>query len=156
VSSYATLADLNAYGLPASALGDVTLLDQQAQLDAASTLADGFLRNRFTLPIVAPFSADLVMAVAQIAAWNLLRRRGFNPEDPGGEAVRLGYTDAMAWLKRVADGTTTPMLTDSSGQPAGGSTGGPFVVQPQSTGTTDAAGYPGLTTGTPRSRGWVR
>lgn len=151
MSSYATLANLYAYGIPAAALGDVSVTDQQAQLDAASTLADGFLRNKFTLPIITP-SADLVMAVAQIAAWNLLRRRGFNPDDPGGQATRLGYQDAMAWLKRVADGTTTPALVDSSA--ASGSGGGPFVVQARSSGQVDSAGFPILETGEPRSRGW--
>lgn len=152
MSSYATAADLNIHGAPASAFGDATAADIQGALDAASTLADGYLRNKFTLPIVTP-SVDLKMAVCQIAAWNLVRRRGFSPDDPTAEALRLGHQDAMRWLERVAAGTTTPALVDSSVAPGGA--GGPFVLQPRPSGSTDADGFPVLTAGAPRSRGWV-
>jgi phage gp36-like protein len=155
VSSYATPADLYAYGAPESAFGDVDPTAVQAALDAASTQADGYLANRFTLPVVTP-SQDLKAAVCQIAAWNLLRRRGFNPEDLGAQAIRTGYEDAERWLRGVSKGEITPQLTDSSAgvAPPGGSGGGAFVVQPQATGQTDSAGYPVYTAGVPRHRGW--
>ncbi len=156
MSSYAKPTDLVVHGAPAAMIADKAPEELQAALDAASTYADGFLRNRFTLPIVTP-SVDLVMAVCQLAAWNLLRVRGFSPEDQTGQAIRMGFDDAMSWLKRVADGTTTPALTDSSpGASANTQTsGGAFVVQPQSSGQVDANGSPLLTIGAPRSRGWV-
>lgn len=153
MSSYATLQDLYVHGLPGAALSGMLESEQQAALDAASTLADGYLRNKFTLPVITP-SLDLVMAVCQIAAWNLLRRRGFNPEGAIDATVRQGYEDAVSWLKRVSDGTTTPMLTDSSGAPAGKAVGGAFAVQPQPTGQLDSGGFPLISTGAPRQRGW--
>lgn len=148
MSSYATPVDLSRHGLSPAALGDVSLWDQQAALDAASSLADGYLAATFTLPIVTP-SIDLVIAVCQIAAWNLLRRRGFNPEAGSDAAIRQGYDDSIRWLERVAKGDVVPTLTDST--PGGASAvGGAFVVQPQQ---SSGPGGP-LVIGTPMPRGW--
>lgn len=148
MSSYATRSELYRHGLPYQAVADVSLEDQQAALDAASTLADGYLSAKFTLPVTTA-SIDLVIVVCQVAAWNLLRRRGFNPETGVDAAIRQGYDDSIRWLERVAKGDITPTLTDST--PGGESAvGGPFVVQTQQ---SSSPGGP-LVFGTPIPRGW--
>jgi phage gp36-like protein len=147
VSSYATLTDLTTLGVPAGAISSISSGDQQKALDAASTLADGYLRGKFTLPIATP-SVDLVEAVCKVAAYSLLSVRGYNPETGSDPNLRDRYKDAIAWFQGVAAGRITPALTDASV----GSVGGPFVVQP-----TMAEGLDGssrLVSGAPRARGW--
>jgi len=109
---YATLADLDTFGLPAGAL-EGKQLDKQKTLDAASAFADSFLGNKYNLPIKpfpglegAPdfYDPALVMAVVKIAAWMLMSRRGFNPDNGSDQVLRLGYEDARTWLLRVSNG----------------------------------------------------
>jgi phage gp36-like protein len=149
VSSYATLTDLTTLGVPSAALSGVSTVEQQRALDAASTLADGYLRAKFTLPISIP-SIDLVEAVCKVAAYSLLSVRGYNPETGSDPNVRDRYKDAIAWLKGVAEGSITPALTDSS---PGGVLGGPFVLQAQLSGSA-SDGLPVVVPGAPRARGW--
>lgn len=139
--------------LPAVATSPTPAQRQQAALDAASTYADAYLDDKFTLPILTP-SPDLVVAVCAIAGWNLLRVRGFNPEDGANVAIRYGYEDAVKWLRDVAAGRITPQLVDSSGA-AVGTLGDPYVLQPQLSQTlTDQNGLPAMVAGTPTSRGF--
>lgn len=104
IESYATLAEFQAVGLPAGALGSVPVAAQQAALLNASRFADTYLRAGSRLPIAAPYDPALVDAVCQIAAWRLMQRRGFNPNTPGDAAIRMGYEDAVKFLTRIADG----------------------------------------------------
>jgi len=116
VSRYATPTDLANLAINSGALTGISSDDQQSALDAASGLADGYLRARFILPLVAPFSQDLVRAVCGIAAYDLLTRRGYNPIAEGAnDNWRLRYKDAIGWLEKVAAGNIAPALTDSSG-----------------------------------------
>lgn len=115
MSSYATPANLVAFGLSAQALAGFTADQQQAALDAASDVADGYLRSRFRLPLATPVTADLKRAVCAVAAFDLLTSRGFNPEAGADTVVRLRYEDALKWLRDVADERVTPALSDSSG-----------------------------------------
>jgi phage gp36-like protein len=153
VSSYATPTDLARNGVPSSALDGITSADQQVALDAASGIADGYVAARYTLPLVAPFPTDLVIAVCQIAAWNLLRVRGFNPDAGQDAVIRSGYEDATRWLRLVAEGKVSPQVIDST--PSGNPTAGPFVQQGRVSSTsTDADGMPVLVVGAPVPRGW--
>lgn len=110
--AYATRTQLTQLAIPAAALTGVSTADQDAALEAASDLADGYLRSRYALPLTA-WEDDLRRAVCGIAAYDLLTRRGFRPED-SGENVRLRYEDAVRWLKGVADGSISPSITDST------------------------------------------
>lgn len=114
MSSYATPDDLVALGVSSAAVAGFTAAQQQAALDAASDVADGYLRSRFQLPLVAPYTSDLKRAVCAIAAFDLLTVGGFNPEPGGDEVIAKRADDARAWLRDVADGRVTPALTDSS------------------------------------------
>lgn len=148
MSSYATTSDLASLGLPTAVLDGIAVEDQQRALDAASTLADGYLRGKFTLPITTP-SVDLVEAVCKVAAYSLLAVRGYNPETGSDPNVRDRYRDAIAWLQGVAAGRITPAITDSS---VSGRIGGRFVVQPRL--TTSSDGSTVISSGAPSPRGW--
>jgi phage gp36-like protein len=110
--SRATLEELERWGLPASALSSIPTDTQQAELDAAAEFCNGFLRVRYTLPLVS-FGVDLKQAECKVAAYNLLAVRGYNPSG-ADENLRLRYEDAVRWLKAVAAGDITPAIVDST------------------------------------------
>jgi phage gp36-like protein len=102
--SYATIEDFQQAGLPGGALGSVTKTDQKWALERASAIASTYVGDKYTMQITPPYDQALVDAVCQIAAWRLLVRRGFNPQNDGDGLVRQGYLDAIKWLERVANG----------------------------------------------------
>lgn len=112
--AYATRDDLARLGLPPAVLSAIPVADQDAALEAASDLADSYLRVRYTLPLLS-WQDDLRRAVCHIAAYDLLVRRGFNPTG-ADEQVRLRYEDAIRWLERVAQGLLSPAIVDSSAE----------------------------------------
>lgn len=101
--AYATTTDLVRLGIGAAALTGVSSTIQDAALEAASDTADGYMRGRYTLPLVS-WGDDLRRAVCAIAAWDLLTTRGYDPARGSDDAVRLRYQDAIAWLDRVSQG----------------------------------------------------
>jgi phage gp36-like protein/phage gpG-like protein len=117
-------------GQALSALDPVAILDQ---LEAASRVADGYLRGRVTLPLVAPYGKDLVQAVCKLAAYELLGNRGLDPETE--QDLSRSHKEATSWLKDIASGTATPEWVDSSEDGALGFDGD-YVVAP----TPDAEG----------------
>lgn len=127
--------DLVTYGLPASALVNVPLATQQAQCDAASLMADGYLSPRTPTPIPqtnGAYPTDLVMRVAQIAGFMILCTRGFNPESGADVAVQMRHDLAIQWLERVQRQALTPA----------------WIVEP----TSSSYQAPNVVSGTPR--GW--
>jgi phage gp36-like protein len=116
MASYATTTDLAQYAVNPSAFASVSAQNQQAQLDAASTVAEGYLADQYHLPIVAPYPVDLKIAVCSIAAFYLMSFRGFQP-DGKDIVIRQRYEDAISWLKSIATGTITPAgIIDSTPQ----------------------------------------
>lgn len=118
MSSYATPEDLETFGLPVGALSG-SPVDLQRALDAASSFADSYIGNKYTLPLK-PFPGPppfydpaLVACVCQIAAWNLMVRRGLNP-DGTPEILRTGFQDARDWLVRVSKGQAVLQVLQSS------------------------------------------
>src|ERR1035437_8892380 len=108
MSRYATSIDLTRLSLPASALVGVDPGEQQAALDAASDVADGYLASRFKLPLLPPFPGDLVQVVCDLGAYLCMKRRGFNPE--GDPNIVKGYDDAIGWLEGVSRNLVTPAV----------------------------------------------
>ena len=94
MTRYATTTNLVRLGIRAEALSGVATAVQEEALDAASAVADGYLRARgYVLPITA-WSADLTRAVAILAAFDLLVTRGFEPSHS-----RLGgFRRGVRWL----------------------------------------------------------
>ena len=105
--AYATTTQLTYLGLPSDALTDVSADAKTAALDGASGIADGYLRKRYATPL-AVYGNDLTTHVCSIAAWIILKTRGFNPENPADVAIRMGYEDAIKWLEAVAKGEIEP------------------------------------------------
>lgn len=111
--TFANLDHLEGLGIPAAALATVSTSKKAEQLAATTELASGILAGRYDLPIVA-WGIDLSMAVAKIAAYELLSVRGFNP-DGEDTNVRKRCEDAMRWLADVASGKISPVgLVDST------------------------------------------
>lgn len=144
--AYATSDDLERYGLPQSTVQTIDGADITAQLDAASSLADSYLRLHYKLPLSSPYPIALVEAVCRIAAFNILSVRGYNPEGDAG-MIESRYQAAMKWLQDVGAGRAAPLMVTAD---QGGTTnaGGPFVVQPMFSDSD------GLVVGSPSSRGW--
>lgn len=111
MTAYADRDHLAKFGLPAAALEDVPVEDQDAALEAASRLADSHLRSRYTLPLIS-HGDDLRRVVCHIAAYDIMVTQGFNPEGPDAN-LRLRYEDAEKWLRAVATGAVTPEIVDS-------------------------------------------
>lgn len=115
--AYATTTDLARLGIAATAIAAVSSTIQEAALEAASVLADGYLRGRYTLPLTT-WGEDLTRAVCAIAAWDILCQRGFDPNRGGDVAIETRANAATSWLKDVSagrvvvsGGNTTPTAT---------------------------------------------
>jgi phage gp36-like protein len=100
---YATQDDLARLGLTGRALLGVEPDTQDRALNAASRRCDGYLAARYSVPLIS-WSHDLVECTAAIAAWWVIRARGFDPSLPHDQALRLGFEDAIAYLERIASG----------------------------------------------------
>jgi phage gp36-like protein len=148
VSRYAVPTDLQALSLTAAALTGISADEQQAALDSASGVADGYLASRYTLPITA-YGQDLTRAVCNIAAYDLMSVRGYSP-DGSNSTIRDRYDDAIRWLERVAAGTVSPVGVVDSSEDSRGDTTGQFVHQARPSDTTDGA----FVVGAPIGRGW--
>jgi phage gp36-like protein len=106
-TQYATIEDFMNAGLPTGALSSLDKSTWNQALIRASSYADSFIGDKYTLPLGRPYPPSLVDAVCQIAAWRLMCLRGYNPAVAGGSAdaiIRQGYLDARDWLVRVANG----------------------------------------------------
>lgn len=130
-TSYATISDFESAGLPLSALGSVSRLDVLRQLERDSAFALTYIGDKYTAPISPPYDPALVDAVCRIAAWHLLCRRGFSPENPGDQVVRQGFLDARDWLMRVANGQARLQVQQAN----------PESLQPDLS-TNELRGYP--------------
>jgi phage gp36-like protein len=125
VTAYATLQNVYDLVLSQAAMGNVTSAQQQAILDAENDAADGYLRGRYQLPLIA-WGSDLRLAVARRAGWEILSLRGFNPEAGADIVVRQRYEDATRWLEGVQRGAIHPNVT-----PSADPTPGTAYAQPQ-------------------------
>lgn len=137
----ATLADLYALGLPEASLANVPTADQLTALDAASGLVDGYLRSKYTLPLVAPYPHEIIRAECVLAAWDLITTRGHNPIG-FDESLERRDEAVRAWLKDLAAGRAhLPPGADSTptvqeGRPRVESQGTPYTGGPVQRNTT--------------------
>lgn len=117
---YATRDDRDRLGVLGTAYAELDPTEIDGALAAASAFADDYLAKRFTLPLTA-WSDSLRLAVVRLADWQLMTKRGFNPEDRGDVAVRTGQEDSMKWLRDLAKGElsaqgivdSTPTVTET-------------------------------------------
>jgi phage gp36-like protein len=112
--AYADPSHLVQFGLPAATLTGLSTEDQEAALEAASDYIDSYLAQRFTLPLT-DWQDDLRRATCHVAGWDILARRGFNPDRPIDGVVRKRYEDTIRWLEKVARGELGPVgVVDST------------------------------------------
>lgn len=114
-TQYATISDLERLGLTARALEGVNPADIDGALLAASSEADGYLASRYGshLPLTT-WPDSLRMAVARMAAFQIMSAIGFNPEDGSHIALRMSYEDARRWLRDVSAGRVTLISAPAS------------------------------------------
>jgi phage gp36-like protein len=131
-SHYATLTDLANLGIPPAALAMISPDQKQAMLDSVSEKADGYLCKQFTLPLQA-WGKDLTDAVVGMAAYQLIRNRGYQSHSGDNASFRAMYDDAERWLIGVSKGQIKPVnIVDSAPQTFGGNnTDAPRAEFPQ-------------------------
>lgn len=119
-TSYATLEDFSISGLPEKAYASVPRATVQRILQRASAFADTFLADRYHLPLSCScggqcgYDPSLVDAVCAIAAYRVLVLRGYDPNLGADLVIRQGYDDAVATLKRVANGQQSLRVCQST------------------------------------------
>ncbi len=84
-----------------SVTSEFTEDEKSFALVSASSLADDYLGRRYDLPLK-HWTFDLKQAVCYIAAYTLLKRKGFNPEQYDANWVN-DYNKALAWLDDVGN-----------------------------------------------------
>lgn len=95
-----TLADLYAYGLPLAAMGSVTVAQQQAQLNAALAERDAAFRARYGATFVVN-DLRATQAVCEIAAFGILKVRGYNPQSGADRVILDSCVMARKWIGEV-------------------------------------------------------
>lgn len=130
-SQYATATDITSLSLTPQAANRYGATAINAALQAASSRADSYLASAFVLPLqVTPQGWDmqLTRCVCDMAAFDLARQYGLNPNAPDFAAIRSLYDGAVSWLEQVRDKKLTPQYVDSEGTPDNVEEGGPFVI----------------------------
>ena len=139
--AYATPEQLTLYSLAPGVAAAFSAEEQEAALDAASALVESYIRGRFDLPLADPYSLDIVTAVTDIAAYTLMKKRGFAPDTEDAKQFEGAYSRAVAWLKDVSMGKALPAGTVSDAGATQGSTAqnAPYVIS----GRRGSLGRPG-------------
>ena len=133
-SQYATPTDLANVGALPTFVQSLTSGQMTEALQTASAFMDSYFISRFMLPIVT-WSYDVVQCCCQLAIYNLIAARGYNPNNPAELVYETRFNQACKWLKDVANGVATPFMTDSSPSAAPGQatpTAIPNTVSPTS------------------------
>lgn len=113
MTAYATLADLYAFGLPATALGSVPVATQQRVLDGRNDYADDKFRARYKLPLLPPYPSSLIQNICILAAWDLLVIRGYNPGAGADVNIANRGEQALKWFDDVERQRCHPAVVES-------------------------------------------
>lgn len=115
----ATLADLYTHGTSAASLSALTSDQHQAGLNSSADEAMGYFASRGNLPLVS-WGTDLTEKVCHMAAYALLSRVGYNPDDGADKNIKLRRDDAITYLLRYSRGEiTSPLIVFSTAQTTG-------------------------------------
>jgi phage gp36-like protein len=135
---YAQASDLSNVGALPGFVQSLTATQISEALQTASAEIDTILGAYLQLPLTQS-DPILVQACCNIAIWNLITARGYNPQNPAEEMYEKRYQRTWDLLKMWANNQARPAVAvDSS--PSGGPgqatpNAGPQTVNPQ-TGTT--------------------
>lgn len=117
-TTYAKVKDITTLGIAIKALQTVSIHDKVEALIAASGILDRYLCRQFTLPLTA-WSDDLRRMCAQIAVYDLMAVRGFQPQG-ADELIVKRYDDAIASMREVAAGKACmPGISDTTPETSG-------------------------------------
>ena len=112
--AYASTQDLLEVGMPQQALGQLSPAQIAAQLQAASNKLDEGFRGRYgngPSPLLLEWDTSITEAVAQIAAYKLMKIRGYDPDSGADTTFRDGYNDAMTFIGAVQRQQAHPVVT---------------------------------------------
>lgn len=144
--AYASTTDVQNLGVPAQAIGFLTPTQQNAILQSASDYADTFFRARWgnrAVPLVA-WDTAVTEAVAKIAAYRMIRVRGFKSNASADNELRQAHDDAVNWLHLVQRQQAHPSVTLAQAN-------APGSIQPNLTSTSVVNVLSGATAA---KRGW--
>lgn len=106
--------ELLSIGATSGTLSDVSSSQRSDAIDSASSRVLSYLRKRYKLPL-SSWSDDVKWATAQLAAYDLVKLRGFNPANGRDIVFRENAQEAVMWLRDVAKGLVEPEdIADSS------------------------------------------
>jgi phage gp36-like protein len=110
----ATPGDVARYGLPGAALEDTPVEAIANACLGASEEAAGYLSSAYQLPLTT-WDVATRKHVACMAAYDLMRFRGYDPNAGPDELLQRGRDQAVQWLMRIADGKLRPVgIVDST------------------------------------------
>jgi phage gp36-like protein len=136
VASYCSRDDLTSLGIFPDALRTISTTQQDTAIEAASDEMDGYFGARYVLPLT-DWGQDVKLMCARLAIYILIASRGFNASSPGDDQLVIAHDMAERWLKRIADGSLAPRVTDSSGLAVGRVSGGVLLASSRSRGYQD-------------------
>lgn len=132
VQVYATPSDLADFGLSSEVLASVDASRIARILIGCSISAGADLQSsgRIELPL-ASWGIDLTMAVAKIAAWEIMSVViGHNPDDPNNFVWRDRGKEGREWLESVVRGLRSPVgIVDAT--PTQEDSGAEIYTEPQ-------------------------
>ena len=132
MTSYCDPPDLTTTGINADALVDISNTEQQAACDAASDVADSFMRGRYGDPgqgirVVSAWDGSVRMYTSWIAVLILLQARGYQPTAGADDRIQRQYDNAIAWFNGVQRQSIHPSVTPAAGPVIGGTAQLPIV-----------------------------
>lgn len=168
-TAYAALADLPLTGISAEVIAWFSNGEPQRQLDVANAAIDAVMATRFVMPLTS-WGMDLVGVACDIAAYKLVKLRGFQPDGNGDNGeLSKAYDNALEWLDKIRKGQITPqnVVDSSTPNPMGNDNAGggePFALQPQivdgteitilANGSVDSSSTVTAAPAPPKLRGW--
>ena len=107
-----TATDVSNLGVEQARLDRLGTTAVGAIISARISYANSRLARFYKLPISA-WGSDLTLAVAQLAAWDVMARTGFNPDEPGGSLWRDRRDEGFMALEHFAK-HGSPEIVDST------------------------------------------
>lgn len=113
--NYSPLIEQNQEAFGHSTLtSDITEDEKAYALVTASSIADGYLQRRFKMPI-SNWDFSLIKAVCDIAAFIIVQRRGYTPQNSKGYDLNFKESNdkAIEWLSDVGNRKIHPNIKGS-------------------------------------------
>lgn len=108
-----TDAELLSMGIASNALAAIPSADRDQARAAATSLFISYASKRHKPPFSSVGDAEK-RAMAHVAAWDLLSKRGYNPVTGGDASIQQRYDAAIAWMRDGAKGLVQFELVDST------------------------------------------